>query len=152
MTTSTEKVTIGAGMVGLVIVICVSLVFAVLFGAAVLGHRAATRAGNEAAALQNLKTIAAIEAQYFVTHRAYGTFGQLKAEAGLSSKFHGNPAIAEGYVFTLSVAPNSSWYKITVDPQDASTGSRHFYFDSADQRIRVNLERQAGPKDPLELE
>jgi hypothetical protein len=119
-----------------------------------MGFRAATRAGYEAATLQNLKTIAAVEAQYFITHkRSFGTSDQLISEQMLNSKFSGNPAVVDGYVFTLSLARKpdgaSSWYKITADPQDESTGRNHFYLDSDEGRIRVNPDGQAGPTDPF---
>ena len=70
----------------------------------------------------------------------------------LSSKFAGHPTVADGYVFTLSVArkpDGSSWYKVTADSQDESTGTNHFYLDSDDGRIHVNSERQASPDDKL---
>jgi hypothetical protein len=128
-------------------------VLGVLGGAAVIGYRAATRAGYEAATLQNLKTIAAVEAQYFITHnRSFGTFDQLIREQMLSAKFSGNPIVADGYVFTLSLSrkpDGSSSYKITADPREGSSGGYHFYLDSDESRIRVNPERQAGPDDPV---
>lgn len=119
-----------------------------------MGFKAATRAGYEAATAQNLKTIAAIEAQYFNTHnRSFGTFDQLKSEQMLSSKFSGDPIVADGYVFRLSLARkpdgSSSWFKLTADPYDESTGRNHFYLDSDEGRIRVNPDRQAGPADPF---
>src|SRR6476660_9542153 len=110
------------------------------------------RAGYEAATIQNLKTIGANEAQYFITHnRTFGTLDQLIRERELSSKFSGHPAVADGYVFTLSVAPKpdgSSWYKLTADPVAPQSGSNHFYLDSSDDSIRVNPDHQAGPSDP----
>jgi hypothetical protein len=129
-------------------------VLGVLGGAAAMGWRAATRAGNEAATLQNLNTIAAVEAQYFITHsRSFGTLDQLIKEQMLSAKFSGNPIVADGYVFTLSLARkpdgSSSWYRLTADPYDESTGRNHFYLDSDEGRIRVNPNGQAGPADPL---
>jgi hypothetical protein len=120
--------------------------------AALIGHRAADRAANEAATIQNLKTVAVVEVQYFNMHkRTFGTFDQLVSEQFLSSRFAGNPTVVDGYVFTLSVIPKSdgsSWYKITVDPQNESQGKHHFYLDSDDDSIHVNSERQAGPADP----
>ena len=137
-----------------VIAVCMLLVLGVLGGAAVVGWRAAVRAGNEAATIQNLKTIAVVEVQYYNTHnRTFGTLDQLTSEQFLSSKFAGQPTLADGYVFTLSVVrkldSSASWYKITADPQDESQGTKHFYLDSNDGRIHVNSERQAGPDDPL---
>jgi Tfp pilus assembly protein PilE len=135
-----------------VVLVIVLSVFGVLVGAAVIGYRAAIRSGNEAAALQNLRTIAAFEVRYFNTHqRTFGTFDQLISESGLSSKFAGKQPIADGYEFTLSLAPGpegSSSFKITADPLDPNTRTNHFYLDSDDQRIHVNAERQAGPSDP----
>jgi Tfp pilus assembly protein PilE len=151
MTNRAKKVIIA---VVVVIGICVLFVFGVMAGAAVVGYRAATRAGYEAATVQNVTTIAAVEAQYFITHnRRFGTFDQLISEQSLSRKFSGNPIVADGYVFTLSLSRkpdgSSSWYKLTADPQDESTGRKHFYLDSDESRIRVNPERQAGPADPF---
>jgi Tfp pilus assembly protein PilE len=135
-----------------VIGVCGLFVFGVLAGAAVVGYRKAIQVGNGTATLQNIKTIAAVEFQYFNTHnRTFGTMEQLIHEQQLSSKFSGHPAVADGYVFTLTLASKSdgsSWYKITADPQDQSSGTNHFYLDSDDHLIRVNAERQAGPSDP----
>jgi len=148
MTKSVKTIIVAAA----VIVICVPFFLGVFAGAAVVGWRAARRAGNEAAAIQNLKSIAAVEVQYFNTHdRAFGTLEQLMKERELSAKFAGSPTIVDGYVLTLSVArksDGSSWYKITADPQDESEGTRHFYLDSDEDRIHVNSERQADPSDP----
>jgi type II secretory pathway pseudopilin PulG len=151
MTNRATKITIA---IVVVIGICVLFVFGILAGAAVTGYRAATRAGNEAATVQNLKTIAAFEIQYFNTHdRTFGTLDQLQSEQLLSRKFSGNPIVADGYVITLSLArkPDGSsiWFKLTADPHDESTGRNHFYFDSDETRIRVNPKRQAGPTDPI---
>ena len=135
-----------------VVVVCLLLVFGVLGGAAMMGYRAAMRAGYEAATIQNLKTIAAVEARYFISHhRAYASLDQLISEQSLSTKFAGHPTIADGYVLNLSVArraDGSSRYKITADPPTESEDVNHFYLDSDDDRIHVNSERQAGPADP----
>lgn len=153
MNNGTQKIIIAAVVTALVVVVCVLSVFGFLVGAAVMGHRAATRAGNEAATIQNLKTIAAVEAWYFNSHnRTFGTVDQLINEVSLSSKFRDRPAVVDGYVFTLTLAPKpngSSWYKITADPQNDDTGTNHFHIDSDDHHIRVNPDRQAGPTDPF---
>ena len=149
MAARTRKIIIIAVTVPSVFVL---FVFGVLAGAAVVGYRAAVRAGNEAATLQNIKTIGAVEVQYFNFHnRTYGTLDQLINEQLLSQKFSGHPAVADGYIFTLSVAPKPSgvsWYKLTVDPVDGRSGVNHFYFDSTDLHIRMNPDHQAGPTDP----
>jgi hypothetical protein len=136
-----------------VVVFCVLFAFGVMVGAAVVGYRAALRAGYEAATIQNLKTIEAVEAQYFITHnRTFGTLDQLIKEQQLSRKFSGHPVVADGYVFTLSVAPQpngSSSYKLTADPEPGLSGAHHFYVDSNEDRIRVNPDHQAGPNDPF---
>jgi Tfp pilus assembly protein PilE len=147
LTARTRIIIIAAAVIGGSLLLC----FGFLAGVAVTGYRAAMHEGNGMATLQNLKTIAAVEAQYFNSHnRTFGTLDQLINEQLLSSKFRGHPAVADGYVFTLTLAPKdgSSWYKITADPQDDETGTNHFYLDSSDHLIRVNRDRQAGPTDP----
>ena len=65
-----------------VVVLLIVAVIGVLVGAGFYGWKAAMRAGNEAAALQNMKTIAAVEIQYFNNHkRTFGTADQLVKEA-----------------------------------------------------------------------
>src|SRR6184192_4216129 len=91
----------GFTLIELMIVIAI---IGILIGAAVIGFKAAQKAGNEAATLQDLKTIAAVEIQYFNGHnRTFGTFEQLVADKVLSTKFSGNPPIVDGYIFTLKV-------------------------------------------------
>jgi hypothetical protein len=149
MTARARKIIIALAVVAL----CVLFAFGVMVGAAVVGYRAAMRAGYEAATVQNLKTIEAVEARYFITHnRTFGTLDQLIKEQELSQKFSGHPAVADGYVFTLSLAfqPNgSSSYKLTADPEPGLSGAHHFYVDSNEDRIRVNPDHQAGPNDPF---
>ena len=66
---------LGFTLIELMIVIAI---IGILIGAAVFSWKAATRAGNEAATIQNLKTIAAVQIQYYNTHgRTFGTFDQL---------------------------------------------------------------------------
>ena len=149
MTARAQKLII----VVVVTLVSVPLVFiGVLAGAAVTGYRAARRAGYEAATIQNLKTIGAAEAGYFYTHdRTFGTFDQLIKQQELSRKFGGQPVVADGYVFTLTVAPQpdgSSSYRITSDPEPGLSGM-HFYLDSSDSRIRVNPDHQASASDPF---
>jgi hypothetical protein len=129
-------------------------VIVVLSNLAVVGRMMAMRVDSEAPTLQYLRTIATVEVHYFNTHkRTFGTLDELVRDQGLSSQFNGHPAVADGYVFTLTLAtkPNgSSAYKVTADPQDKTSGTNHFYIDSDDQSIHVNAERQAGPADPLQ--
>jgi prepilin-type N-terminal cleavage/methylation domain-containing protein len=127
-------------------------IIGILIGAAVIGFKAAQKAGNEAATLQDLKTIAAIEIQYYNTHnRTFGTFEQMVQEKLLSTKFSGNPPIVDGYIFTLKVVPKSATlptsYTLNADPQTDNTGKNHFYLDSSDGSIHVNADQPAGPND-----
>lgn len=141
----------GFTLIELMIVIAI---IGILIGAAVVGWRAANKSGNEAATIQNIKTIATVQIQYYNTHaRTFGTFEQLTKEEFLSSKFSGNPPVADGYLFTLNVTPktanSSSSYTLNADPIDAGSGTNHFYIDSTDSSIHVNPAQPAGPKDPV---
>jgi Tfp pilus assembly protein PilE len=127
-----------------------ALVIVSLSGFLVYQHNQATRAGNEAATIQNLKSIAAVEIQYYNTHnRTFGTFDQLVKEQMLTKKFAASPVI-DGYVLTLTVTPPSkntaSTYTVRAEPQE--DGIRHFYVDSTDDSIHVNHDKPAGPGDP----
>ena len=140
----------GFTLIELMIVIAI---IGILIGAAVIGYKAATKAGYEAATLQNMKTIAAVQIQYFNTHsRSFATFEQLMKDAGLNSKFAGNPPVADGYTYTLKVVPktptSTSSYTLNADPQDPS--GNHFYLDSNDSSIHVNASQSAGPNDPVQ--
>lgn len=148
MTRATKRIVIGV-IAGLLLVM---IAVGIFVGAAFLSWRAAVRSGNEAAAIQNIKTIAVVQVQYYNTHdRTFGTFDQLVRE-GLDSRFAGEIPNVDGYVFILLMTPKTSAqsasYRLNADPQSNSTGNRHFYFDSTDKRIRVNAERSAGAADP----
>ena len=142
---------LGFTLIELMIVIAI---IGILIGAAVIGYKAAMRSGNEAATLQNMRTIAAVQIQYFNTHgRSFGTFEQLTKDGSLTSKFSGNPPVADGFVYTLKVVPktptSTSSYTLNADPQD--TGStNHFYIDSNDSAIHRNESQAAGPNDPVQ--
>ena len=64
MANLTQKILIGLAFAGLLGIFVVG----VFVGSAVIGWKAALRAGNEAATMQDLKTIAAVEIQYYNTH------------------------------------------------------------------------------------
>jgi Na+-transporting NADH:ubiquinone oxidoreductase subunit NqrC len=136
-----------------VMVLLGCLVVGVLLGSAAYGWKAAQRAGNEAATLHNMKTIAAVEIQYYNTHeKRFGTFAQLIKEQLLTSKFSGDPLVCDDYVFTLMVTPTHAEqpgsYTLNVDPQSGDTVRRHFYIDSSSGSIHVNSDRSAGANDP----
>ena len=149
MTTLAKRIIVGV----IAVVLLVVIAFGVLVGAAVYGWKAAQRVGNESATVQNLKTIAAVEIQYYNTHRrTFGTFNQLIEERMLSSKFAGDPPTPDSYTFSLNVTPKTSgqpsYYTLHADPQNGSTRGRHFYIDSTSSTIHVNPDRPAGPGDP----
>ena len=135
----------------LVAVMVVGLVLAgLVFVKAFQVWQLAIRFGNETATVQNIKTIAVVELQYFYGHRrTFGTFEQLMKEQLLSSKFSGNPVSTDGYVFTLTVASEASTFTLNADPANAQTGKKHFYLDSVSRELHVNSEKPAGPNDPI---
>jgi len=150
MTQLTKRIIIG--VIAMVLIALIAL-GAILIGAGFYGWKAAQRAGNEAATMQNVKTIAAVEIQYYNTHnRTFGTLDQMIKEELLSAKFSGNPPAADGYIFTLSMTTKTSRrpasYTLNADPQNAATGQNHFYIDSSDSTIRVNPNQPAGATDP----
>src|SRR6478735_8922604 len=104
MSILTEKVLIALAVAGLVAL----FVLGAVVGAAVYGWKAAVRAGNETAAQQNLKTIAAVEIRYYSTHdKNFASIEQLVKEQLLTSRFAGTPAI-DGYIFTLRLTPKNA--------------------------------------------
>ena len=142
----------GFTLIELMIVIAI---IGILIGAAVYGWKAAQKAGNEAATLQNLKTIAAVQIQYYNTHsRTFGTFDQLIKEQMLTSKFAGNPPSPDGYVYTLKVTPKTAGaptsYTLNADPQTDGSGTNHFYLDSSDSSIHLNQAQPASASDPVQ--
>jgi type II secretory pathway pseudopilin PulG len=150
MTTLAKRIIIGVVAVLLLVVIALA---AVLIGLGFYGWKAAQSASNEAATMQDLKTIAAVEIQYYNTHsRTFGTLDQLIKEGMLTSKFSGNPPAADGYIFILSVSPKTvnqpSSYILNADPQSDNAGKNHFYIDANSASIHVNPNQPAGASDP----
>jgi prepilin-type N-terminal cleavage/methylation domain-containing protein len=145
----------GFTLIELMIVIAI---IGILIGAATIGWRAAVRAGNEAATIKALQTMASVEIQYYNTHqRNFGTFEQMVKEQMLDSRFtSGNPPTIDGYIYTLKVTPKTAngqtTYTVNADPQQSdgvgSTGKNHFYMDSTAGTIHVNPDQPAGPNDP----
>ena|SRR5258706_2217690 len=141
----------GFTLIELMIVIAI---IGILIGAAVYTFRSAQKSGNEAATMQNIKTIAAVQIQYYNTHgRTFGTFEQLIKEQLLTSKFAGNPPNADGYIYTMKVTPKTSGaptsYTLNADPQSDGSGTNHFYIDSSDSSIHVNATQAASSSDPV---
>jgi Tfp pilus assembly protein PilE len=150
MTALAKSFLIGAAALALLVILAVCA-FIVM---GIYGWQNAQRAGNEAAAIQDVKTIAAVEVQYYITHnRTFGTIDQLIKESMLTSRFSGDRTVVNGYVFALKVTPKTkdaqSFYSLNADPQSASTGTRHFYIDSHSADIHTNENQPAGAGDPL---
>jgi len=148
MTSTVQKIIIGI----VVFVLCGLAVAGVFVGAAVYGWKAAQKAGEEAATIQNMKTIAAVEIQYYNTHKqTFGTFAQLVKEQMLTSKFSNDPPESDGYILSLKVTPKTSNQpgSYTLNTDSDNTGRRHFYLDSTSPTIHVNPDRPANGRDPL---
>jgi hypothetical protein len=136
-------VIVGIMVVGLVLA---GLVFVKAFDA----WQLAKRSGNETVTVQNIKTIAVVESQYFYSHhRTFGTFEQLVKEELLGSRFSTNPVSTDGYVLTLTVTSDPAAYTITADPANAMAAAKHFYLDSVSREIHVNSAKPAGANDPV---
>jgi type II secretory pathway pseudopilin PulG len=147
MPSKTQKIIIGVAVPVLVVFAFLGLIL----GAAVSVWKAAQKAGNEAATIQNIKTIAAVEIEYYNAHnRSFGTFEQLIAEQMLSSKYASQGV--DSYVFTLKVVPRASSrlssYTLNCDPVSENTGRSHFYLDSTSATIHVNPDQIASANDP----
>ena len=146
MTSRSKKILVALAVAFIAIVVALG----VLISAGVYSYGAATRAGNEAATMQNLKTIAAVETQFFITHnRTYGTIDELVHEDLLSTKFAAVPLRVDGYALALKLTKPGG-FTLSADPADRSSGLRHFYLDSASMQIHVNHDVPAGPNDPLQ--
>ena len=148
MTTRAKKIIVGVIALVLLVVIAIG----VLIGVVVSGWKAAVRSGNEAATVQTIKAIAAVEVQYLNTHnRTYGTLDQLVKE-GFDARFSSDYPSVDGYVYTLRMIPKTatqpSSYTLNADPLNASIGKNHFYLDSTGGAIHVNAGQPASATDP----
>jgi len=144
MTRAVKRTCIGAFLV---------VLLGVLVGFVVYGWQAAQRTGNDSFITGNMKSFAAVETQYFQSHkRTFGTFEQLVNEGLLSARFSGNPTVLDDYVLTLKVtltnAGQQSSYTLNVDPQSADTSKHHFYIDSNSADIHANDKQPASATDP----
>jgi hypothetical protein len=108
-------------------------------------------AADETSAIQSLGTIATAEGQLKAGRGSYGDFNALVQAGLLDERFSGNTPNLRGYRFTMKVTDSD--FTVNADPQTTqslpTTGTRHFYLDSADNAVRVNPEQQASKSDPL---
>src|SRR5437870_10622275 len=110
----------------------------------------AVGAGDEAFAIQALRTIATAQAQLKATRGAYGDFDALTQAGLLDQRFAGKTPNLKGYRFTINASEAD--FSANADPQTTqtqpTTGSRHFYIDSLENNIHVNTSGPAGKGDP----
>ena len=149
----------GFSLIELMIVIAI---IGILVGVGVPAWRNAVIAGNEAAAVQNLRTIAAEQRIYYNSkgRTNYATFDQLRESGSLDKRFSGDTATVEGYIYVMKPTPKSAsspaFFTVNADPQKAeglgATGGRHFYIDANVSTVRANNAGPAGPDDSPEGE
>ena len=140
----------GFSLIELMIVIAI---IGILVGVGVPAWRNSVIAGNEAAAIQNLRNIATEQRTYFNMHgrTGYASFDDLK----LDKRFKGDAPVVDGYVYTLRVIQKSQStppsFTLNADPQQkegiGATGKRHFYIDSNIGTVTVKNDGPAGPDD-----
>ena len=140
----------GFSLIELMIVIAI---IGVLVGVGVPAWRNSVIAGNETAAIQNLRNIATEQRTYYNMRgrTSYGTFDELK----IDPRFKGDAPVVDGYVYTLKVIQKSQGtppsFTLNADPEQkeglGATGKRHFYIDANVGNVRVNNNGPAGPND-----
>ena len=107
-------------------------------------------AADETSAIQSLRTIATAQGQLKAARGSYGNFDALVQAGFLDQRFSGDAPNLRGYRFTMRVTDSD--FIVNADPEITQTqptsGSRHFYLDSADNAVHVNAGQQASKNDP----
>jgi hypothetical protein len=110
----------------------------------------AVGAADEGSAIQSLRTIATAQTQAKAMRNSYASFDGLVQLGFLDTRFSGETPNLRGYKFSMTA--NEDQFAVNADPQvtenSPTTGSRHFYFDSADNTIHVNPTQSATRQDP----
>lgn len=111
----------------------------------------AVGAADEASAIQALRTIATAQQELKTTRGAYGNFDALTQAGLLDARFAGSTPNLKGYRFTMNVTDSD--FSVNADPQTTeaqpTTGVRHFFLDSTDNSIHVNVKQAASKDDPV---
>lgn len=146
------KIFIAAACAGLAVVAAMA---AFLFNKEDDARRRRAAATHEATAAQHLKNLAAAQQNHLEVFGDYATLAQL-VEAGilLNEGFAREPAVVDGYVYTLRLTPRAGdrppSYALNADPQPPPGtygGRQHFYMGSDVSGIRVNDDRPATAAD-----
>ncbi|MCA1594486.1 MAG: prepilin-type N-terminal cleavage/methylation domain-containing protein [Acidobacteria bacterium] len=143
----------GFSLIELMIVIAI---IGILVGVGIPAWKASVRSANEAAAVQNLRSISTSQVTYFnlKNRTSYGNFDQL-VQAGLMDKrFTGDSPVDNGYIYTLTTTAKSGTnpptYSVNANPQQpGSTGSQYFYTGSDTSAIHNNPDKAASAQDPV---
>ena len=110
----------------------------------------AVGAADETSAIQSLRTIATAQQELKATRGAYGNFDALTQAGLLDARFAGSAPNLRGYCLTMNATDSD--FSVNADPQTTetqpTTGVRHFYLDSTDNSIHVNVRQAASKNDP----
>ena len=105
---------------------------------------------DEGFTIQALRMIATAQTQAKTMRGSYADFDTLVQAGFLDQRFAGATPNVKGYRFSMT-ARDSDFF-VNADPQTTerqpTTGSRHFYLDSSDVSIHVNVSQSATRNDP----
>ena len=111
----------------------------------------AVNAADEGAAVQALRTVSTAQTQAKAMRNSYADFDTLVQLGFLDRRFAGTNPNLRGYRFSVVAKPDE--FAVNADPEPSqtapTTGTRHFYLDSNDNAIHVNLTGPASRQDPV---